>query len=363
MSEDTFKFFFKMDSSSTSIDETASQLVAVFERDGDRVSELAYQKKRKDGFISFWAPEPTDDATIREGLRLLRSGSGDRTPYAEVEMDQTNDTFFYALAGDHLVSFASRQEVDEHHDAAGKISIEETLVEQASPGATVLLVRIRFDRPSSRNTLLGLARSLITHRSTETYRAFKQAIDASASSPGDVDFPFTRLWRDSFAKENMSPEASDETFELMKGMREDESEDAFHDRIAPRLAWLKKQRFDTEPLSRSRLGNLDLGHALRDCAADRKYLFLLFVHPSAFGVQPCKEEDLSWQARNNIRNGEGLQVLELLECLLLSGDVDRLSAKLYSPLEGASATFYGVAEGMECTPWFDRAPLPPVVWP
>ena len=363
MSEDTLKFYFQTDTSAATMEDIASLLVTIFEHGGASVSELAYGKKRKEGYISFWAPQGWDDAALREGLRLLRRSSGDRTPYAEVAMDQTNYTFFYALGGDHLVRFDSRQEVAEHQAAAGETPVEETLVQQAPSGSTVLLARIKFDKKRPQNELLQAARAFVTHRTPETFRALKQAIDSNASSPEEVDYPFTNLWRDEFAKDNMDPEAEEEYFELMRSMRDDESEEDFYDRIAPRLAWLKKQRFDTEPLSRSQLGNLDLGHALRDCVADHKALFLLFVHESEFGILPCKEDEVTWQARNNIRNGEGLQILELLECLVVFEGVSSVSAKLYSPLEGSSASFSDGGEGIECTPWFDNAPLPPGVWP
>ena len=361
MSKDTVKFYFKTDASAVPIEEIAAQLVAIFERSGDSVSELTFKKKRNDGYVSFWAPQSAHDEALGDGLRLLVRSSGDRAPYAEVEMDQTNDTFFYALAGDHTVSLESRQEVIEHYAAVGQESVEQALVQEASEGSTVLLVRVKFDKKRPQNELLKLARSFVALRSDETYQAFKQAIDAA--SPEDVDFPFTRLWRDDFAKENMDPEAQAEYFELMKSMRDDESEDDFYDRIAPRVAWLKKQRHETEPLAKSTLGNLELGRALRDCAGDKKYLFFLFVHETAFGIEPCKEDAVTWQARNNILNGEGLQVLELLECLQVYEGVDSLAAKLYSPLEGASAHVSSGADSVECMPRFDNAALPPAVWP
>ena len=90
----------------------------------------------------------------------------------------------------------------------------------------------------------------------------------------------------------------------------------------------------------------------------------MFEHATKLGVCPCEQGDETWGARNNFRNGEGWQALELLECLVLQEDVDKVTAKLYSPLEGCSASVVSLLEeGIECIPWWDKEPLAARKWP
>lgn len=318
--------------------------------------------------MSFWADFREDGEDTRSALIDLERRSDGKPPHAQVELDQTGDVFYHALVGSQVVSFDTHDEFLAHLDSAGKMSAEEKLLGRTGQGNTLTLVRLKF---AKKRPLQAYARAVSafvaekggTERKDACYATFKTLIDSNAWKPKDIDFPRTRLWRDEFAKKNMEPKAHAADFDLLGSMGDDESEEDFAARIEPELAALEARRYETEPLSRSELGDLELGRALSGYATDKRYLILLFEHEKAFGVEPCDPKAVTWHARNNIENGEGYQVLELLECLFMQTDIDTLSAKLYSPLPGGSASFFSNADGIECTPWFDNEPLLPAVWP
>ena len=363
MSEDRVSFYFESDPSAASIEHAASRVTAPFEHGDRRVRELTYEKKRNACYVSFWADFREDGEDIRSALIDLQRRFDGRPPYAEIEMDQTGDVAYQALIGDQVVSFDAKDALLAHLESAGKMSVEEKLLGRARPGSTLILVRLRFDKKRPLQAYARAVSDFVASRDEACYKTFKTLIDSNAWSGKDIDYPATKLWRDEFAKKNMDPNARAAYFELLGSMGDDESEEDFTARIEPEVAALEAQRYETEPLSRSALGDLALGRALSGYATDKRFLILLFEHETAFGIVPCAPSDATWHARNNIKNGEGYQVLELLECLLMQTDIDTLSAKLYSPLSEASASFFSNADTIECTPWFDNEPLAPAVWP
>ena len=125
-----------------------------------------------------------------------------------------------------------------------------------------------------------------------------------------------------------------------------------------------------DPIETCSRGDLQLGRGLAFCARDKKQLYLGFVFEQAFGIEPCREGTETWWARNNIKNGEGRQVLELLEAISLykwQGEwcVDKMQAKFHSPIAGQSGHFFGVTGGdvlTEYRPLWGND-LPADLWP
>ncbi len=360
---DTASFFFCNEKPGLDIKAIASKVVAIVEGNNNKVSEMTYGQDGEGFFTSFWSSLRDDGSDILAVLTYLGGLSGSNSPHAKVELDQTGEVFYYALDGRHLVTFDSQNDLSEHLKSAGQSSVEELMVSRTNPKYTLLFVRLKFSKKRSLVDYHKAAIDFIAEKSAVTYSTLKQLLDANSYTSNVVDYPFASVFRDEFAKHNMSPEAMEEYGQLIASMGEDETDDEFYERVQPRLEKLEKQRYQTEPLASSKLGNLKLGEALSQCIAQKSFLFLVFEHEKQFGVSPCTEGKQTWHARNNILNGEGLQVLELMECFILQQSIDSVSAKLYSSCTGSGASFFNGEDGIECLPWWQSEPLPLTIWP
>jgi hypothetical protein len=254
-------------------------------------------------------------------------------PYALISLDHTGDDFFFVLNQGHINQFECEDELHDYIKAIGEKSVEQLFYDNVNHKNTLLLTRIKFSKKKPLNALFSATHKYTQEPNEETYQQLKALIDQSKPYQGQVNFPFTNV-----------------------GYADNEHN-------LKNKKWLKKYNaiwFD--PILDCRLGDMDLGRSLKFTHIDKYFIYLGFEFPDMFGIKPCKISDAYFGARSNIANGEGCQVLEMLECFELLEDVTRVQAKFSSPIWALSGYFYSGGDGLEYSPYWKSKERPITNW-
>ncbi len=204
------------------------------------------------------------------------------------------------------MEFSSEKEMNEHF-LLGDSSIESEFYDQVDRCKSQLFVRLRFSKKKPLNFLLKLAENYINSNSDSTLSLLAKKINNSSSLK--VNFPYTYNYCE------------------------------------------KHKEYP------------NLARSLYFAKANGNYLHLGFVYPDNIEITPCKKDDAYFDAIRNIKNQEGVLILELVECLLNINEVTSVNAKFIAVKKGCSGLFWSREEMfMEYLPQWDGSDLPAKFW-
>ena len=305
MSENTIEYCFTNKNKPKSIKSVVNKICKLHSIKNQEDHNVCCGKDKDKYFISLWCDDIAS-APYSDVLSLLSTFPSDDIPFARVWIDSTNDVYYYALESDSLMTFNSEKEMNDHFDI-GETSVESEFYEQMKRTNSQLFVRLRMSRKKQLKTLLNLSEDYIESGLDSAFSNLAKEIDYGTRS--SQSFPHTYNYC--------------------------------------------KRRKDYQ----------NFGKSLYFARSHGNYLYLGFEYPENVKITPCKKGDAYYDAIRNIKNPDGILLLELVECLLAKEGVSSINAKFISVKKGFSGSFWS-REGMfvEYSPLWYEANLPARFW-
>ncbi|WP_028865300.1 hypothetical protein [Psychromonas aquimarina] len=145
--------------------------------------------------VSVWPRDDLDLNGVKNTLKYLNSLSSKELAFVQVEYDQTNESSFLTLVGDHIVEVETKEDL--------QLSIKE---DSSTPESqfydnygqeNTLLIKMNFSSKKNVNAVFNSCKIIIDDYSIENVRALKIAVNDRINSNGweGFNFPSADDWR------------------------------------------------------------------------------------------------------------------------------------------------------------------------
>ncbi len=310
MSENIIEYYFCNLKKPKSIKSVINKICKNHNLNNPDTSEIQSGQSNIDYYVSMWLDDVDCASAISDNLLYLSTFSCDSLPYAKIEIDGTGEHFFYILHEDVLMSFNSEKELHEHLNSLSEPTIESYFYEFIDKSKSNLLIRIKFSKKTQMKLLYECTQKFIENQSEEIFNELKKIINKK--SRVQIRFPIN--------------------FEFLnKSFGVDKA-----NKIAKSLIFSKIKN---------------------------NFLYLGYQFDDKIKIRPCSEERATWRAENNIRNNEGLLILEMLQCFCYMNESSAVNAKFRAIESGGSGVFWSRESiYIEYSPYRNKPILPARYW-